>query len=116
MKETPTPRTDALLQTYPNTSILLNQQVDIASFARQLERELAEANKKAAWLVPARNSVVEACVILPNVAEYIFQLEKERDEWRTCTEKLVEFSNPRVSHVIEYWEILNKFNKLKGKQ
>jgi hypothetical protein len=71
-----TPRTDALLQVYPGTSILLNQQADITAFARQLERENNELQSTINTLhnlcVSAERRAFsklkeERCAAMPNI-------------------------------------------------
>jgi hypothetical protein len=75
---TPTPETDAF--------ILKNHKCELGTlglviFARKLERQRDEARK------------VEACVILPNVASYIYQIETERDRLRKMLAKCLDALN-----------------------
>lgn len=85
-----TPRTDAAdvpyfaieLPRFPGGSFDTTIHFVPSDFARQLERELNEANKSLATYRACNGSVTLACVTFPNVAEYINQIESERDQLR----------------------------------
>jgi len=86
-ENTPTPRTDEVIRKGTYTTHERRRE-SIQTHARQLERELAEANEKMAHRdSTAKAFTGDAVKLVEDLNSRVAALEKERDEWRACAER-----------------------------
>ncbi len=131
MSDTPTPRTDANIQVSESDCM---KDVVPADFARQLERDLAEAldgwakqtemyeelereNQKLQKEVAAANKGAKTSAhVNQALTKWVVETLEERDEWKACAEELAEqlALHHRFMPRHDTDKALKRYDKLKG--
>ena len=113
MSEQPTPRTDAAAWVLDDDELGSTRRVVDREFARQLERELAEARAAVTKIHADATSFIEQMTLAGKGA--VYKLSHERDQWREVAEELMN-SAMDITDGIEWPPFDNareKFRKLK---